>query len=359
MTRRNTWLAALPLTAVLAGCASGYNAETGLYAKPLGGAPATRNDTAYSAGLRCLSAQAGDHQSPRIAVGVINDLTGKRDFETGARVTQGAALFTLSALGKAGLPVVERTDRSISDVELQYAREHTLSDSPEAAGQIDDNFREIFAGQIAGSRYYIAGGITELNYNIRSEGLDARGGDTGVTGLKASLTGSRFIINVAIDMRLIDTRTQEVVDITSYQKQIVGREIKAGVFDFLNGNVFDVSGGVSNLEPIQLAVRTLVERSVYDFAARVYEIDPGQCLDEARTGAGSVPERRQTRRQTAASQVAAAPRVPAARTPTPQPPPAAPSAQAAPAPVQTPQRAYSGPYLDRSRWLPVNGSPAS
>lgn len=357
MTRRNTWLAALPLAAALASCAGGYNTETGLYAKPVGGAPATLNDTAYSAGLRCLSAQAREHQSPRIAVGVINDLTGKRDFETGARVTQGAALFTLSALGKAGLPAVERTDRSISDVELQYAREHTLSDSPESAGQIDDNFREIFAGQIAGSRYYIAGGITELNYNVRSEGVDARGGDTGVSGLKASFTGSRFIINVAIDMRLIDTRTQEIVDITSYQKQIVGREVKAGVFDFLNGNVFDVSGGVSNLEPIQLAVRTLVERSVYDFAARVYEIDPGQCLDEAKTGSGRVHARQETRRQPATSQVAAAPRDPTAR-PAAAPAPAAARTQAAPAPP-VPQRSYTGPYLDRSRWLPVNGTPAS
>lgn len=350
MTLRKSWIAALPLISVLAGCASSYNETTGLYAKPVGGAPATRNDTAYSQGLRCLATAGGVGETPRIAVGVINDLTGKRDFETGARITQGAALFALTALGKAGLPVVERTDRSISDVELQYARDRTLSDAPEAAGQSEENFRQVLAGQIAGSRYYVAGGITELNYNIRSEGIDARGGDTGVSGLKASFTGSRFVINVAIDMRLIDTRTQQIIDITSYQKQIVGREIKAGVFDFLNGNVFDISGGVSNLEPIQLAVRTLVERSVYDFAARLHGVDPATCLAEAEVRPPVAPLRQAQR---------PAPAAPAAGpVPAPQPltaatlPPAR-TAALQPAPVQP---AYRGPYLDRSRWLPVNGA---
>ena len=50
-------------------------------------------------------------------------------------------------------------------------------------------------------------------------------------------------MNIAIDLRLVQTTTLEVVDVVSYQKQIIGREISAGVFDFLNGNVFDISAG--------------------------------------------------------------------------------------------------------------------
>ncbi len=40
-------------------------------------------------------------------------------------------------------------------------------------------------------------------------------------------------MNIGLDLRLVETRTLEVVDVISYQKQIVGHEIGAGVFSFL------------------------------------------------------------------------------------------------------------------------------
>ena len=43
-------------------------------------------------------------------------------------------------------------------------------------------------------------------------------------------------MNIGIDLRLVDTSTLEVVDVISYQKQIIGREVSAGVFDFLGTN---------------------------------------------------------------------------------------------------------------------------
>ncbi len=209
-----------------------------------------------------------------------------------------------------------------------------------------DNARPVHAGQIAGSDYYIVGGITELNYNISSSGLDARGGDVGTSGFKASLATGKFVINAAIDLRLIDTRSQEVVDITSYQKQIVGREIKVGVFDFLNGNVFDISGGKSALEPIQLAIRTLVERSVYDFAASLHQQPYEGCIggEVSAVRTQRAPRSAKPAVIAAASSKAAQP-IPATTSSAPQQPPP----QATPAkPVPT----YTGPYLDRSRWLP-------
>ena len=50
-------------------------------------------------------------------------------------------------------------------------------------------------------------------------------------------------MNVGLDMRLVNTNTLEVADVISYQKQIIGRQISAGVFDFLGTNFFDVSVG--------------------------------------------------------------------------------------------------------------------
>jgi curli production assembly/transport component CsgG/holdfast attachment protein HfaB len=62
------------------------------------------------------------------------------------------------------------------------------------------------------------------------------------------------------------------VDVISYQKQVIGREISAGVFDFLNGNIFDVGVGERAMEPLQLAVRSTIERSVLEMTANLYGV---------------------------------------------------------------------------------------
>lgn len=277
-------VAILAIAGILSACASDhYDAATGLYARPIGGAPATENDTAYSEALRCLAALAKEQgrESPRLAVGEISDLTGRSDFETGRKISQGAALFAVTALTKAGVPTVERQDRGVSEVERQYAQAHLLSDNPGAAGQSAENFRPVFAGQIAGSRYYIVGGVSELNYNIRSSGVDVSGGSAETAGLSGGLTHSGYIMNIAIDLRLVDTTSQEVLATSSYQKQLVGRETRIGVFDFLNGNIFDLSAGTGGFEPIQFAVRTAVERGLYDFVADIYGFPRDNCIRDA------------------------------------------------------------------------------
>ncbi len=61
----------------------------------------------------------------------------------------------------------------------------------------------------------------------------------------------------------------------SYQKQIIGRQVSAGVFSFLGTNFFDLSVGESALEPIQLAVRSVIERATLEMITRIYRA-PGQ-----------------------------------------------------------------------------------
>jgi curli production assembly/transport component CsgG/holdfast attachment protein HfaB len=263
----------------LSGCAS-LDHETGLYAKPVKGAPATTNPSLYTSALHCqaLKAQSEGRQGPRVAVGRIADLTGKYDLETGAKIGEGATLYALTALGRSGFRVVERTDTTVSDLEIAYAKAQLIGDDQDIRRANGDNYRKLFAGQIAGSDYYIVGGITELNANIASSGADLSGGDAKLTGLKGSFQGRRFILNVAVDLRLVDTRSQEVVDMASYQKQLLGYEVKAGIFDFLNGNVFDLSGGLSKMEPLHMGVRSLVERSVLQFSETLYGINSEPCL---------------------------------------------------------------------------------
>src|ERR1700742_1334050 len=262
-------LAALALT----GCISPSADKVGRYTAPIGGAPVISNETPYSAALRCMSGIVAQHPV-RIAVGQIADYTGKTESDgSGRKVTAGAALMAMSALSKAGVHMVERFDTSVAEMELKYANNKLISD--DSAGATNGDFRKIMAGSIPGSDYYMVGGITELNFNIRSENANGNGGGTATNATTGTLGGSVYVMNVGLDMRLVNTNTLEVADVISYQKQIIGRQISAGVFDFLGKNFFDVSVGESALEPIQLAVRSVIERATLEMITRVYRA-PGQ-----------------------------------------------------------------------------------
>ncbi len=197
--------------------------------------------------------------------------------------------MAISALAKAGARLVERYDTSVSELELKYANNKLISDDPAnlpggPPGQAAP-YRKITAGQVPGSDFYLIGGITEMNFNIRSAGVDAQGGDpTGRNG-QGLVTGQVYVMNIGLDLRLVETRSLEVVDVISYQKQIVGREIGAGVFSFLGNDIVNVAAGEGALEPVQLAVRAVIERAVVEMMSNLYGAPgPEGCL-----GAGGDP----------------------------------------------------------------------
>lgn len=281
----------LAASVALAGCATTKVGRNGNYVRPLGRAPVTANPTPYSHALVCLGQYAKQHSlgAPRIAVGRIGDYTGKAEADgSGRKITQGASLMAMSAFAKAGMPLVERFDTSVSELELKYANNKLISDHPNPAADGPVEPRKIFSGQVPGSDFYVTGGITELNYNIRSSGADALIGDTDAMDMKGSFRARTFVMNVALDLRLINTRTLEVVDVISYQKQVVGEEVGFGLFDFMNGNVFDLSGGRGALEPMQLAVRAMIERATVEMAANLYGMPgPQSCMTVDPLGAGT------------------------------------------------------------------------
>ena len=277
--------AALAVSTLLAGCGgTGVAGSNGLYAKPLGNAPVTANPTPYSQALYCMADYARRYNlpSPRIAVGRISDYTGTIASDGGRQVTQGGSLMAISALAKSGANIVERYDTSISELELRYANNKLIGD--QTGDPNDPGYRRILAGQVPGSDFFIVGGITEVNYNIRSGGFDIGQGETdSARGGSALLQRKVYVMNIALDLRLVQTTTMQVVDVVSYQKQIVGKEISAGVFDFLDGNVFDISAGTGGMEPAQLAIRALIERGTLEMMANLYGAPgPQICLDPAR-----------------------------------------------------------------------------
>jgi curli biogenesis system outer membrane secretion channel CsgG len=279
MTKRGKYHFAKPLVIVLAmvslsGCVSPVADSTGRYTAPIGNSPVIANETPYSDALRCLSGYTRQHPI-RVAVGQIADYTGKLESDnSGRKLTQGAALMAMSALAKAGVPLVERFDTSVAEMELKYANNKLIGgDQPQGTG----DYRKIMAGSIPGSDYYIVGGITELNFNIRSIGADADGGGTNTTSLTGTAGASMYVMNVGLDLRMVDTNTLQVVDVVSYQKQIIGRQEQAGVFNFLGHTFFDASLGESALEPIQLAVRSVIERATLEMVTRLYRTPMSTC----------------------------------------------------------------------------------
>lgn len=280
MTRSLTrTIPALLAAAGLTACASTPPKvdAAGYYARPIGSAPATANATPYSPGLVCLAmaARTAGRHSPTIAVGRIADYTGKQeDGLAGPRLTQGGSLMAITALAKAGADMVERVDTTVPEQELRYANNRLLSDS----GQVAGGYRPITVGQYAGSDYVVAGGITELNYNIRSGSLEASAGGSSATSAKAVAGGKTYVMNIGIDLRLIDTRSMRIVDVISYQKQIIGREVGGGAFSFLGSNIIDISAGRGEMEPLQLGVRTLIERASLEFMANLYGVPVETCL---------------------------------------------------------------------------------
>jgi hypothetical protein len=204
----------------LCGCMTAAPDATGRYMTPATGAPAIANDTPYSGALRCLAKYRGPRQI-RIAVGQIANDTGGRE------VTQGGALMAMSALAKAGVPLVERLDIL------------TPVPNPQDRPQPD---------------YYLVGGITELNANLRSN----------------VSVGGASVLNIALDLRLVDARTSGVVDVISYQKQILASDWAQ--------------------EPIQLAVRAVIERAVLEMVSRLYAAPEAACGSAVSAPGSRAPE---------------------------------------------------------------------
>jgi len=175
--------------------------------------------------------------------------------------------MAMTAFAKAGTRLVERFDTSVAELELKYTNNKLVGDETAPGG-----FKQILAGSIPGSDFHLVGGITELNSNIRSSGVEAFVGDTDFGDPKGGGGFRLFVINVGVDLRLIDTKTLEVVDIISYQKQVIGREVQANYFDFFGGTIFDIGGGERAQEPIQLAVRSTIERAVLEMTANLYGV---------------------------------------------------------------------------------------
>lgn len=259
------------LTLASSACAtsSNLNDVTGQVPTVSGSRPSV-NVSPMDPAIQCFSQATSQRLSSpvRIAVGNVRDYTGKFSNEAsegGFRITQGGSLMVMSTLGKLpGIELVERFDLDVANNEATMVRNRLIQDPIfDPASNQPTSLRTLRAGQYQGSDYYIVGGITEVNYSIRSGGAEL--------GVSLFEVGARYVVmNVAADLRLVDTQTLRVVRTVSIQKQIVGSETRAGVFRFFGDYLVDLNAGTRDQEPMQMGVRAALEYGTLDLLSPVF-----------------------------------------------------------------------------------------
>ena len=244
--------------------------------------PVRNSATPLNAALACFGKKlkTSGKKPLGIAIGDVKDYTGKQGQDEGFAITQGGALMAYSALGKMGpaVRVHERFDTRVAEAELVYidrrqlgdGADHTIDD-PATGKKSSVPWKPYFGGTIRQSDYFIVGGITELNYNIRSGGAEIA---VSSVGPKARI----FTMNIAVDLRIVGTQSLMVYDTVSVEKQISGYEIGFGIFRFFGSDLFDINVGAKNQEPLQLGVRTAIEAGILQLVATVAGVNPTPCV---------------------------------------------------------------------------------
>lgn len=272
------------LASNLAGCVRLHQARFAADEVPtLVGSAVRDNRTPMDGALACFGAEllSAHPRPPVIAVGDVRDYTGKYSVNEGNAITQGGALMVTSALGKLGgaVTLAERFDPTIAERELGYTDRRQLGDgvvhdvagAAGIAGKVP--WLPYYGGSIAASDYFIVGGITELNYDIRSGGVDVA---VSQLGPKART----YTESVAIDLRIVDTRSLVVMRTISLTKQFTGYEVGFNLFRFFGSNLFDLEAGAKGQEPLQLGVRTALEEATLRLVGAVTRRDPAPCLSQ-------------------------------------------------------------------------------
>lgn len=240
------------------------------------GTPARTNLTPLEASLACFAGDLASTRRPPIVVGVgeIKDYTGRYSINEGNVVTQGGSLMLFSALGKMGgtVRIAERYDPSVAERELAYMDRRQLGNGKthEANGQRVP-WLPYFGGTVQASDYYIVGGITEVNYNIASGGAEVAINNIG-------FKGRTYSQSIAIDLRIVDSRSLIVVDAISLSKQFVGYEVGANTFRFFGIGLVNVNLGEKGQEPLQLGIRATIEEGAIRLIGRATGVDPAKCL---------------------------------------------------------------------------------
>lgn len=186
---------------------------------------------------------------PAVAVYVIEDKTGQNKVEGGAVsrvVSQGATEMLISALMRSRQFVVldrVRFNEVIQEQNLQTSGRLLPGAGPEI-------------GKMIGADYILSGAVTEYQVDKETGGLGLV-----IAGKGGSTEYARA--TTAIDLRLTDVTTGEVVWAESLRGEVLGEQVGFQVFSFLGKNIVEFETGEGMQEVVNLVLRTLLEEAVF------------------------------------------------------------------------------------------------
>lgn len=193
-----------------------------------------------------LAALPEPEEKPAVAVYNIGDKTGQRKQTGSSVVTQGATDMLITAMMRSRqFKVLDRSNLGnfMNEQQLQSKDRLKSGEGPEI-------------GQMTGPDYVIKGAVTEYQVDKETGGLGisiaGQGGST-----------ERAIASTAIDIRVVDTTTGEVVWARSLKDEIKGKKVGVESFSFMGNNIVEFETGKGKQEVINLVVRSLLEEAVY------------------------------------------------------------------------------------------------
>lgn len=185
-----------------------------------------------------------------VAIYRLTDKTGQNKADGGAQstvVTQGATEMLITALHRSRqFAVLDR----INFQDIMNEQNLVTSDRT-APGQGPE------IGVLTGANYAISGAITEYQVDKQSGGFGLR-----IAGRGGSQEYA--VASAAIDVRVTNNSTGEVVWSQSFKQEVVGERVGISVFSFFGRNIVEFETGRGRQEVINIVVRTLLEEAVFD-----------------------------------------------------------------------------------------------
>jgi len=207
------------------------------------------SETNITTASQLLAALPEPKERIPISIYAITDSTGQFKADGGASstvVTQGSTEMLITALQRSRqFTILDRV--RFGDL---MNEQNLISSSRIAPGQGPE------LGALTGANYMITGSITEYQVSKETGGIGlviaGKGGSTEYA--KAS---------VALDLRVINLTTGEVIWAESLKGEIIGEKVGLQLFSFLGKNIVEFETGQGKQQVINLVVRTLLEEAVF------------------------------------------------------------------------------------------------
>ncbi|MFN2362955.1 MAG: CsgG/HfaB family protein [Halarsenatibacteraceae bacterium] len=184
-----------------------------------------------------------------IAVFTIADKTGQRTEDGSALVSQGAGDMLITALKRSRqFKVLERLNND------SIMNEHELKNNNLIAAYEGPGLNEL-----AGADYILDGSVTEYQ-------VDKASGGTGLSIAGVGGSKENAVASTAIDLKLVDTTSGEVVWSRSLRDELAGKRVGAEAFEFMGDNIVEFETGQGKQEVINLVLRRLLEEAVFELS---------------------------------------------------------------------------------------------